>query len=705
MAEFLFEIFCEEIPARMQVRAGADLSKALTDGLTKAGLSVENSQILTGPRRLTFVADIPLQSPDVSEERKGPRVGAPEQALGGFMKAAGLSDITEAQVRSDKKGKFYVAVIEKSGQASSDIISTLIPDIMNNFPWPKSMKSGDSTFRWVRPLQGLLCLLDGDVVPFEAGGVSSGNQTEGHRRHGRGPFTISNFAEYKSTLEKEGHVILSAQDRKDLIEKQSRALCKDKGLEWVEDPGLLDEVSGLAEWPVVILGDMDPGFLELPGEVIRLSMRTHQKYFAVRDPKTGTLAPHFIVVANQIAPDGGKAIAEGNSRVLSARLSDAQFFQAEDAKKTLGDYYDKLDSVVFHKKLGSIQDKAQRITMLSRGLAPIVGADLKKCEQAAKLAKCDLVTQTVIEFTSLQGQIGRLMFEKEGGDPDVAMAIEDHYRPQGPSDTIPKQSVGTVISLADKFDSLLSFWAINEKPTGSKDPYALRRAALGAVRVILENDIRLNLSSELLKGWAVLEMDNMSNSAAPENLTDGVVTSDERAIIQNLIAFIADRLKVHLRDEGVRHDLIDAVFALGENDLVAIVNRVKALQGFLGTDDGENLLSGYKRAANIIKAERKKDTLAADLFETDAESGTQKEETALFNALAKATPSIESALESEDFAGAMTALSKLRAPIDAFFDHVTVNSDIESERQNRLRLLGQIRDTARKIADFERIDG
>jgi len=335
MAEFLFEIFCEEIPARMQARAGADLSKALTDGLIKAGLSVDNARILTGPRRLAFIADIPLLSPDVSEERKGPRVGAPEQALAGFMKAAGLSDISKAQIRSDKKGEYYVAVIEKAGESSKDIISALIPEVMNNFPWPKSMKSGDSAFRWVRPLQGLLCLLDGDIVPFEAGGISSGNQTEGHRRHGRGPYIISAFKDYKKILETDGHVILSAQDRKSLIEKQSRDLCKAQGLEWVEDPGLLDEVSGLAEWPVVILGDMDPAFLELPGEVIRLSMRTHQKYFAVRDPKTGGLAPHFIVVANQIAPDGGKAIAEGNSRVLSARLSDARFFQAEDAKRKL----------------------------------------------------------------------------------------------------------------------------------------------------------------------------------------------------------------------------------------------------------------------------------------------------------------------------------------------------------------------------------
>ena len=398
----------------MQVRAGADLSKALTAGLTKAGLSVDNAQVLTGPRRLTFVADVPLRSPDVSEERKGPRVGSPERALEGFMKAAGLSDISEAEIRTDpKKGEFYVAVMESKGRDTSAILQELIPDVMNNFPWPKSMKSGGSSFRWVRPLRGLLVLLDGGVVDLEVGGIQSSNTTVGHRRHGPGPFVVSTFETYKSQLENAGHVKLSHDERKVLIKAVASAKCQGQGLELVEDEGLLNEVAGLTEWPVILLGDMDPAFLELPDEVIRLTLKSHQKTFTVRDPKTGNLAPHFIIVANQVAPDGGETIKAGNGKVISARLSDAVFFQTEDAKKNLIDYYDKLDTVVFHKKLGTIRDKAERVAALARELAPKVGADPDLAEQAAKLAKCDLVTQTVIEATSLQGQIGRLMYERE----------------------------------------------------------------------------------------------------------------------------------------------------------------------------------------------------------------------------------------------------------------------------------------------------
>ena len=700
MSEFLFEIFCEEIPARMQARAGQDLEKLIRDGLKKAGLDVDGAHHWAGPRRIGFRADIPAKSPDVSEERKGPRVGAPEQALAGFMRGAGIADISEAEIRDDKKGQFYVAKIEKPGRNSAEIIAELIPEIMNSFPWPKSMKSGDISFRWVRPLQSIICLLDGAVVPFEIGGVKTGYTTEGHRQHGRGPFTITGFDDYKSQLEGEGHVLIEAQSRKELILQNARSVCVKAGLELVEDEGLLAEVSGLAEWPVVIFGDMDPTFLELPGEVIRLSMRTHQKYFAVRDPKTGKLAPNFVVVANQIAPDGGKAIAAGNSRVLSARLADAQFFQSEDAKKNLIDYFDKLDTVVFHKKLGSIKDKAERVGALARELASKVGADPQTAEDAGILAKCDLVTQTVIEFTSLQGQIGRLMYEKEGGNADIAAAIEDHYKPQGPSDSVPSQPVSIAVALADKIDTLVGFWAIDEKPTGSKDPYALRRAALGLVRIILENDVRLDLSSELLKAWAVMEMDNLGDGESGR-LSDGVISGDEKATIGNLVGFIIDRLKVHLREQGVRHDLIDAVFKLGEDDLVAIVNRVEALQAFLGSEAGENLLAGYKRAANILKAEAKK----GDLPDQKADNGTQDEEAALFDALGEARVAIEKALEKEAYDRAMTALSKLRGPIDAFFDHVTVNSDNPAERANRLGLLKEIRDTANRIAHFDVIEG
>ena len=731
MAEFLFEIFCEEIPAHMQVRAGADLSKALSDGLKKAGLTVEGAQTLTGPRRLVFTADIPLRSPDISEERKGPRVGSPEQALAGFMRGAGISDISEAQIRTDpKKGEYYVAVIEKSGEDSAAIIAELIPAIMHNFPWPKSMKSGRSNFRWVRPLRSMICLLDGKTIEFEVGGITSGNTTEGHRRHGQGPFTIKNFADYKKTLDGKGKVILSAERRKELIIEQARQACSAKGLELVEDEGLLNEVAGLAEWPVVILGDMDPSFLELPGEVIRLSMRMHQKYFAVRDPKTGELAPNFIVVANQDAPDGGVEIAKGNSKVLSARLADAQFFQSEDAKKKLEDYYDKLDTVVFHKKLGSIRDKAERVAALARELAPKLGADADAAEQAAKLAKCDLVTNMVVEFTSLQGQIGAQMYRAEGGAADIATAIEEHYKPQGPSDSVPTNPVALAVALADKLDTLIGFWAIDEKPTGSKDPYALRRAALGVVRIILENDVRLDLLEALVShfmyplnisglaefgdgsGFGIggtidflVELGLMLSGGGyggPENEKESFFRLDiAPKYAESLLAFILDRLKVHLKDKGIRHDLIDAVFALGEDDLVSIVNRVTALQSFLGTSEGENLLAGYKRAANILKAEAKK----GDLPTGDIGTLSQAEAVVLQTGLTKAKAAIETALASESYAAAMTALSELRLPIDAFFDNVMVVAEDKVERENNLRLLLQIRDTARQIADFDKIGG
>ena len=720
MSEFLFEIFCEEIPARMQKRAGADLTKALTDGLKKAGLSVENVTAFYGPRRLTFAADIPARSPDISEERKGPRVGSPEQALAGFMRGAGLTDISQAEIRSDKKGDHYVAVIQQDGRDAGEIIAELIPAVMNDFPWPKSMKSGGSSFRWVRPLQKILCLLDGAVVPFEVGGIHAGNETEGHRILGKGPYTIKGLGHYFEVLESKGHVVLDAGARADIILNDAKAACGKKGLELVEDAGLLAEVAGLAEWPFVILGDMDPSFLELPGEVIRLSMRTHQKYFAVKNPKTGTLAPHFIVVANQVAPDGGKAIAEGNSRVLSARLADAQFFQSEDAKKNLIDYYDKLDTVVFHKKLGSIKDKAERVAALAKELAPKVGADPDKAEQAAKLAKCDLVTNMVIEFTSLQGQIGAQMYAAEGGDKDIAIAIEEHYKPQGPSDSVPTNPVAVAVALADKLDTLVGFWAIDEKPTGSKDPFALRRAALGIVRIVLENDVRLNFAPLFsdLSGWA----DNLVGLVSVEgiigentlNIPEGSAwdipaehsNSFEESIFQislmiELWQFILDRLKGDLRDKGLLHDIIDAAFAQGGDDLVAIVNRVHALQTFLGTSEGTDLLAGYKRAANILKAEEKKGALP----DGQPGKGTQAEETALFTALTKARPKIETALGQEDYAGAMGALAGLRGPIDAFFDKVMVVSDDPAERENRLRLLIAIRRTAEQIADFDKVDG
>jgi len=764
MAELLFEILSEEIPARMQVRAGQDLSKAMTAGLEKAGLSVENGRVFTGPRRLTYVADVPLRSPDISEERKGPRVGSPESALEGFMKASGLSDISEAEVRTDpKKGEFYVAIIESAGRDTKAILSELIPDVMRDFPWPKSMKSGGSSFRWVRPLRGLTLLLDGDVVALEVGGISSSNITMGHRRHGPGPYTVSDFASYQSQLENAGHVILSHDARKEIIKTKASEICKANGFELVEDEGLLNEVAGLTEWPVVLFGDMDPEFLTLPDEVIRLTLKSHQKTFTVRDPKTGNLAAHFIIVANQVAPDGGEAIKAGNGKVISARLSDAVFFQSEDRKVKLIDYYDKLNTVVFHKKLGSIRDKAERVAALSRELAPKTGADPDMVEQAAKLAKCDLVTQTVIEFTSLQGQVGSLMYEAEGGDGEIATAIEEHYKPQGPTDKVPTDPVAVTVALADKLDTLVSFWAIDEKPTGSKDPFALRRAALGVMQIILVNKLRLNLLEfidrqyfYLLKqlanidmlAWPVLypEYDNDADyvgerqilvsslkgeeigaynelgalveyvskdgglvvspgfekhidvSEDPTNYTLGSI-SPLHIVNEALLKFTFERIKVYIGDTGIRHDLIDAVFALVEDDLVAIVNRVTALQDFIGTVDGENLLAGYKRAANILKAEAKK----GDLPTGDPKRPEDANGAALFDAMTAASPKITAALQSEDYAKAMKSLANLRAPIDEFFTHTQIITDDTAVRDNNLRLLAMMGKTTRQIADFERI--
>ena len=695
MTEFLFEIFCEEIPARMQQRAGQDLSKALVDGLTKAGLTVKDEHCYTGPRRLVFTADIPLRSPDISEERKGPRVGSPEQALAGFMRGAGLSDISEAEIRTDpKKGDFYVAVIEKSGMESADIIKTLIPEIMSNFPWPKSMKSGSSNFRWVRPLTSMICLLDGKTIEFEVGGVQTGNTTEGHRRHGKGPYTVKSFKDYRKQLEGKGHVMICTCERKDKILKDAREVCAAKGLELVEDEGLLNEVAGLAEWPVVILGDMDPSFLELPDEVIRLTLKTHQKTFTVRDPKTGSLAAHYIIVANQIAPDGGQAIKAGNGKVISARLADAQFFQSEDAKKKLIDYYDKLDTVVFHKKLGSIREKAERVAALAKELAPKVGADADKAEQAAKLAKCDLVTQTVVEFTSLQGQVGAQMYRKEGGADDIAEAIEQHYKPQGPSDSVPTEPTTVAVALADKVATLFDFFAIaKEEPTGSKDPYALRRAGLGVLR--LEIDNKLNVSPRwLFETYAELAYPSLD------------YITDYASSIDRLEIFLQDRLENLLKSQGHRYDTIEAVFSADFQEGVGLSHymwreRALALQEFLSTTEGEDLLAGYKRAANILKAEAKK----GDLPEGAPSKPKIKESAALYEALQKASPKIEKALASENYAESMQVLAKLRTPIDAFFTDVQVISDDTAVKENNLRLLLQIRDTARQIADFDRING
>ena len=704
MADLILELFSEEIPARMQAKAESDLGTALEKALGEAGLNWSKLETASGPRRLTvFMDGLTERSADVKEERKGPKVGAPDKAVEGFLRGAGLSDISQAEVRSDpKKGDFYVAVIETPGRDATDIIAEAVPAIIRGFHWPKSMRWGTGDLRWVRPLQRIVCVLDGKVVPFEVDGISSGDETEGHRVHGRGPFKVTFRKDYESQLSGAGHVKLTRDARREVILAGIEKVCAEAGLEWIEDKGLLEEVVGLAEWPVVVLGDMDPAFLALPPEVIQLSMRTHQKYFAVNDRKTGKLAPNFIVVANIEAADGGKKLAEGNSRVLSARLDDGRFFWEKDKATPLEDMAEKLSTIAFKAELGSLGDKVERVAALAHELAPKVGADPGLAERAARLAKADLVSEMVGEFPELQGVMGRY-YALEAGEPAaVADAIRDHYKPQGPSDSVPTDPVSIAVALADKLDTLVGFWAIDEKPTGSKDPFALRRAALGVVRITLANDLRLGFQGIL--GMSDFEFQNQKGL----QISDGPFVGLTKLSLDSLdlLSFFADRLKQHLRDEGQRHDLIDAVFALGEDDLVLITRRVEALGAFLDTEDGANLLAGYKRAANILKAEEKKGDLPADLSVNDALIAKgPAEEKALAKALSDVEAAIENPLKSEDFTGAMAELAKLRGPVDAFFEAVMVNDEDSAVRANRLALLTKIRGTLHRVADFSRIDG
>jgi glycyl-tRNA synthetase beta chain len=738
MAELLLELFSEEIPARMQAKAEADLLAALTARLKEAGLSWKSAFAVSGPRRLTAVIEgLDLRSADVREEKKGPKVGAPEQAIAGFLRAAGLADISQAEIVSDpKKGDSYVAYLSKPGRDAKDVIAEAVPEIIKGFHWPKSMRWGTGELRWVRPLQGIVCVLDGVVVPFEVGGTASGNVTEGHRVHGRGPYTVKSWVDYRKQLEGKGHVILSRADRRARILEGIAAVCGKAGLEPVPDEGLLEEVTGLAEWPVVVLGQMEPGFLDLPPEVIKLSMRTHQKYFAVRRPGTEGLAPNFIVVANISASDGGVKIAEGNARVLSARLSDARFFWEKDKATPLEVMGEKLKTIAFKEELGSLGDKVERVAALARELAPKVGADPDLAERAARLAKADLVSEMVGEFPELQGVMGRYYARAAGEDARVADAIRDHYKPQGPSDAVPSEPVAVAVALADKLDTLVGFWAIDEKPTGSKDPFALRRAALGVVRIVLENKVRLGFLRTISRPLGrvvsqpyvkkerqkIAEFERVASELGfSESFKDVSELRLGKAGAQkfvdetfqfawetatDLLDFFADRLKQVLRDQGERHDLIDAVFALGEDDLVLVVKRVEALGAFLETEDGATLLAGYKRAANILKAEEKKGALPENLS-VDAKliaKGPAAEQ-ALWAALQKSTKALEAPIKAEDFAGAMTVLSGLRAPVDAFFEGVMVNDADAAVRANRLALLVAVRDALHQVADFSRIEG
>ncbi|WP_273146551.1 glycine--tRNA ligase subunit beta [Oceanicaulis alexandrii] len=725
MAQFLFEIFCEEIPARMQERAEGDLKRLMSERLKEAGLNWDSLEAFSGPRRLGLVIEgLPHKTADVREERKGPRTDAPEKALEGFMRGAGIDSLDQCKIEEGKKGSFYIAVIEKPGRETAQVISEAVPEIIKSFPWPKSMKfgEGDRAQRWVRPLRSLICLLDGQVIDTEVFGITSGKTTDGHRVHGSGPFEVSDFADYESKLRANG-VILRRDERKQLVLDGARRVCEDAGLELIEDQGLLEEVTGLVEHPAPILGDMDRDFLDLPPEVIALTMKTHQKYFAVRDPKTGKLTSKFVVLANQDAPDGGKAIAAGNARVLSARLSDARHFWDLDRKTGLEAMAKELDKVTFHEKLGTVADKVERVAKLARELAPVVGADADMAEKAARLAKADLVSQMVYEFPELQGAMGRYYALDAGLDPQIADAIKDHYKPQGPSDAVPTAPVSAAVALADKLDTLVGFWAIDEKPTGSKDPFALRRAALGVIRILLDGNYRARLRVNVLpiadQNLAVVTGSQIARGEGQVKAQHFLAVGDSE--LNDLLAFFADRLKVHLKDEGVKYDVIDAVFALGDDDLVRVTKKARALQAFMNTDDGQALLQGYRRAANILAAEEKKgfdlasaraeavegadvDTDAA-LMIAIAKTADAAEERALIAAIEGADEVASVALSKEDFEGAMSALSQLREPVDAFFEAVVVNDKDDMVRRNRLLLLSRIRAAADLVADFSRLEG
>jgi glycyl-tRNA synthetase beta chain len=774
MPDLLLELFSEEIPARMQAKAADDLRKMVTDRLVAAGLVYEGAKAFATPRRLALtVHGVPAQQPDVKEERKGPKVGAPEQAIAGFLRAAGLTSIDQAKVQADKKGDFYVAVTDKKGRAAIEVIGEIVPEVVRSFPWPKSMRWGAQSAKsgaltWVRPLHSIIATFgpeteEPEIVRFAVDGIEAGDETRGHRFMAPGAIKVKRFDDYVAKLDA-AKVVLDPARRADIIRADAKNLAFAQGYELVEDEGLLAEVSGLVEWPVVLMGSFDAAFLAIPDEVIRATIRANQKCFVLRDPQTAKLVNKFILTANIEATDHGQAIIAGNERVIRARLSDAKFFYDTDLKTRLEDRLPKFEQIVFHEKLGTQAERIARIVALAGQLAPIVGADAAKAERAAQLCKADLLTEVVGEFPELQGLMGRYYAEAQNEGEAVAHACEDHYKPKGPDDLVPADPVSIAVALADKIDTLVGFWAIDEKPTGSKDPYALRRAALGVIRLVIDSQSRLALR-QLFKDSYLLHLlriqrDNMlvllssqegrghaSVTAAfhddfkskakfdlskpafiaipkgrdEERDTQFSVTFtiaaldhyyeivEERpapnVLCSDLLSFFADRLKVQLREQGARHDLVDAVFALeGQDDLLMIVRRVEALGKFLETDDGKNLLAGVKRASNILRIEEKKDkrdyTGAPDasLYELD-------EEKALAQAIDLAKREASAAVAKEDFAAAMTAMAQLRPKVDAFFNKVTVNVDDKAVRENRLKLLNEIREATRSVADFSKIEG
>lgn len=691
MPDLLLELFSEEIPARMQARAADDLKRLVTEGLVAAGLTYASAGSFATPRRLVLTLEgLTAHSPTTREERRGPRTDAPEAAIEGFLRGAGLSR-DQLEARADKKGEVFFAVIERAGRPAAEIIAEVVPAVIRDFPWPKSMRWGSGSLRWVRPLQSILCLLSdeagSDIVPFDVDGITASNTTEGHRFMAPARFPVAHFADYEAKL-KRAHVMLSANERAAHILHDAEQMAFAAGLELVADPGLLAEVAGLVEWPVVLMGTIEDRFLDLPAEVLQTSMREHQKFFSVRNPKTGRIE-RFVTVANVETADQGATILKGNQKVLSARLSDAAFFWENDlrvARAGMQDWLDGLANVTFHAKLGSQADRIARIAGLARELAPMVGADPDQAAEAAQIAKADLRSEMVGEFPELQGVMGRYYALAAGRDAAVADAARDHWKPMGQGDDVPTAPVSLAVALADKIDTLMGFWAIDEKPTGSKDPYALRRAALGVVRMVLENGVRIGLGPIATTAFTAHRDDATSEATSLES-------------------FFHDRLKVHLKDEGIRHDIIDAALAKPPaDDLFLVVARARALAAFLATPDGENLVQGYRRAANILHQAESADGVEYR-YGADVKFAETPEEKALFAALAIAEPAIKPALASEDFAGAMTQMAALRAPIDAFFEAVQVNAENQIVRRNRLNLLHRIVETCGAVADLSKLEG
>jgi glycyl-tRNA synthetase beta chain len=705
MPDLLLELFSEEIPARMQAKAADDLRRMVTDRLVAEGLVYEGAKAFATPRRLTLtVHGIPARQPDLKEERRGPRVGGADAAIQGFLKATGLARIEDAKIQTDpKKGDFYIALIEKPGRATLDVLADMLPVIMRTFPWPKSMRWGERSAKpgalsWVRPLHTIVATFgleteEPDVVKFAVDGIEAGQTTFGHRFMAPSAISVRRFEDYEAKL-LAAKVVLDPERRKDTIITDAKQLAFAQGFELVEDQVLLDEVAGLVEWPVVMMGSFEEEYLAIPDEVIRATIRNNQKCFVVKDPKTGKLTNKFVLTANIEASDGGKTIVGGNERVIRPRLSDAKFFYDTDLKTKLEDRLPKFEQIVFHEKLGTQGERIKRIERLAAEIAPLVGADVEKAKRAAHLAKADLLTEVVGEFPELQGLMGKYYALAQGEDASVAAASEEHYKPQGPADRVPHDPVSVAVALADKIDTLVGFWAIDEKPTGSKDPFALRRAALGVIRLIVENTIRLPMLEVVKSAILGLPGQGAKYQAA-----------DAQKLPGDLLAFFADRLKVQLRDQGARHDLVDAVFALdGQDDLLMVVRRVEALGKFLDTDDGKNLLAGTKRANNILGIEEKKDKRSFDgapdttLYKLD-------EEKALAKAIDQVKSEASAAVAKEDFAAVMSAMAKLRPAVDAFFDKVKVNDDEPKVRENRLKLLNEIRAATRAVADFSKIEG